>query len=106
MIWMNYYYNVTFEDIYVTFMLCLKSWAYWLNLTYSVSCLHDMTVYSSQVKMQKITILRQSILQYLSWRMRQKKDIFIDNKKVIHLFKKKTVNVTEKYVYTIKAKNP
>ena len=38
--------------------------------------------------------------------MRQKKDIFIDNKKVIHFFKKKTVNITEKYVYIIKAKNP
>ena len=66
-----------------------------------------------KLKWQKITTLRQSILQYLSWRMRQKKDISIDNKKVIHLFKKKKVNITEKkkkeyiyiYIYNINAKN-
>ena len=40
-------------DIYVTFTLCLKSWAHWLNLTYSVSCLHDMTLYFIQVKITK-----------------------------------------------------
>ena len=59
-----------------------------------MSCLHDITIYSIQVKMAKdhqaLTInLALLIMTY------ETKDIFIDNKKVIHLFKKKK----KEYIY-------
>ena len=60
-----------------------------MNLTYSVSCLHDMTVYFIQVKMAKdCHTLTMNIVAHIMM-YKRKKDIFIDNEKGGTLLKKK-----------------
>ena len=100
---MSYYHNATFIDIYVTFMLCLKSWAYWLNLTYSVSCIHDMIVYFIQVKMAKDHhTLTMNLVALIMMYKTKERYLHWERKKVVHFFKKKKNNTINIKKYTTK----